>query len=1133
LSLFSLLKNNYTGSIRAFNFLKKERMNTLRISRTPLFWIALTSVCVSGLIFTYHYFPKAFAILNIHIAMNRQEALEKASILSQDYQWGPEGYQAAAAFQSDDETKNFIELEGGGVKALNEIIKEKWYSPYYWRVRHFKEHDAHETEIFFMPEGTFYGFHEKLPEDAPGAALSAAQALQIARDNTFKNWAIDLSTYLLAESSQETQPNGRIDHQFIYHRINKTVNGAPFQLRIGITGDRLTEIKYEIKVPESFKRRYEHMRSANNSISFAALFLMCILYLGIGCFAGIAFLLSRHSFLWRPALIAAFFVAFLQTLNTLNELPLSWMEYETALSKTSFFLHLFTSLFAQLFLYTSLLTLIFAVAEGLTRYAFGNHLKMWSIWKHDAASSIQVLGRTIGGYLVIGFDMALITAMYAFASRVLGWWNPAETLFNPNVLATYQPWFSSLSQSILAGSMEECLFRAIPLAGAALVGARFGRRNVFIFLAFILQAIIFGAAHANYPAQPAYARLVELIIPSFVLGIIYLIYGLLPAILSHTLFDIFWFALPLFISTAAGTIFNKFLVIICSSIPLFIVLYARLKTKKFTEAPGIAYNKTLQPGPKIAADETPLAFKEHAPHFSTGEIRTLILCAVLGSLAWIGCTQFNQNNYPLAIAQSQAQDATNKMLSKRGFTIAQPQWTQLVSTQGEVTDQDRFTWQENGKDIYMKLLGSYIVPASWKIRYAQFEGDIAERSEEFGTLIDGKGAVLEYAHSLPEARPGATLSEQEARRKVLHIIKEEFEIDTTHLTEISAVSKKHPARLDWTFIFKDPSIQLKQGEARIKISLAGDQLSETERSIFIPEQWQRNEKQYQTIVSIIGMICTLLVLLALTLFVFLFIKRWRQFLFSASLFFIVALLLGLKATLQAINIWPLIVATFKTSEPYQYQALRSTGWLLLQIVAQSLYFGAGAALGSAKLSKLHAPQSLSIFIGVCCGFILSSLKSLSFILAPSIKPLWADYTHAASLIPSIGFALSFFTSYVSTTIIFLLLTRFSDLITDKWHKRTIAGLMSLILITFCLNGLSVESIGIWFVSSILGGISIAVLYYFVLRHIRSSIPIMTATLSVLSIVQQMAFHAYPGSSMGSIFATLLIVSLAVWWSDNL
>ena len=60
--------------------------------------------------------------------------------------------------------------------------------------------------------------------------------------------------------------------------------------------------------------------------------------------------------------------------------------------------------------------------------------------------------------------------------------------------------------------MEECVFRAIPLALGALIGARYGRRTLGHRASpFVLQALVFGGAHANYPGFPAYSRLVELL----------------------------------------------------------------------------------------------------------------------------------------------------------------------------------------------------------------------------------------------------------------------------------------------------------------------------------------------------------------------------------------------------------------------------------------------------------------------------------------------------------------------------------------------------------------------------------------------------------------------------------------------
>jgi hypothetical protein len=100
-------------------------------------------------------------------------------------------------------------------------------------------------------------------------------------------------------------------------------------------------------------------------------------------------------------------------------------------------------------------------------------------------------------------------------------------LIDPNTAAQILPSIAAAGKSLFAGFWVECLFRAVPIAGGMLVvkamfGSKLGQhpaKLVSVMLPiFIVQSVIFGAAHADYPAQPSYARLVELIFPSVGFG---------------------------------------------------------------------------------------------------------------------------------------------------------------------------------------------------------------------------------------------------------------------------------------------------------------------------------------------------------------------------------------------------------------------------------------------------------------------------------------------------------------------------------------------------------------------------------------------------------------------------------------
>jgi hypothetical protein len=208
------------------------------------------------------------------------------------------------------------------------------------------------------------------------------------------------------------------------------------------------------------------------------------------------FMLRRRRVLWRQPLVWGVAVAFMQALAAINEWPLLWMSYDTAVPRTTFFAQQCATIGVTFLGFSVFFALSFMAAETLTRAAFGDHPQFWRVWSRGSGSSTAILGRTAGGYLLVSLFSAYDVLLYLFTTRVFGWWSPAEALLHPDVLATYAPWLSAIANSFQAGFWEECLFRAVPLAGAALIGDRFGKRRLFLVIAFIVQAAVFGAGHA-------------------------------------------------------------------------------------------------------------------------------------------------------------------------------------------------------------------------------------------------------------------------------------------------------------------------------------------------------------------------------------------------------------------------------------------------------------------------------------------------------------------------------------------------------------------------------------------------------------------------------------------------------------
>ena len=109
------------------------------IIRKPIFWIFSSLLFVAGLYYSAKVFPKAFAILNIELKMDRESAFSEAKSLSNTNQWGPKDYNQAATFYHDSQTQNFVELDVGGSDKVVMLMKDNLYHFYTWKVRHYKE----------------------------------------------------------------------------------------------------------------------------------------------------------------------------------------------------------------------------------------------------------------------------------------------------------------------------------------------------------------------------------------------------------------------------------------------------------------------------------------------------------------------------------------------------------------------------------------------------------------------------------------------------------------------------------------------------------------------------------------------------------------------------------------------------------------------------------------------------------------------------------------------------------------------------------------------------------------------------------------------------------------------------------
>jgi hypothetical protein len=923
-----------------------------------------------------------------------------------------------------------------------------------------------------------------------------------------------------------------VDHRLVYERRDQTLGEGRYRLRLVVSGDRLTEVTYFIRIPEAFTRRYEQMRSANNAIGVGSTIGVLVLY-GVGGIAVGLFVLLRYRWVvWRSPVLWGFGIALVQVLDLLNQWPLMWMGYDTALSTGAYVARQLAVLGAAFVGLGVMFSLSFMAAESLTRRAFPSHPQFWRSWSRPARPSIQILGRTVAGILLVSLFFAYDAVLYFFATRVLGWWTPSEALFHPDVLATYFPWFSALAPSLQAGFWEECLFRAVPIAGAALIGDRIGQRRLMIILAFIVQSIVFGAGHAPYPTQPAYARAVELIVPSIAFGLIYLWFGLLPGIVLHFLFDAVWFALPLFVSSAPGVWIDQTLVVVLALIPLWIVVFARVRESRWTELPDELRNGAWRPPePSLARVATEDDRGVDMPQWVRRALPALGIVAVI---AWALVTPWRSEIPGIQIDSDTARETARRAVTEAGAQIDST-WRIMPVVRDGRDESHAFVLETAGRDVYMRLLGSYLSPPHWIVRVARFEGDVAERAEEWTAVLESSGSVRMVRHTLPEGRPGTSLGDDQARALAYAFIQERYGLAGPQVREVSMQPSRLAARTDWeaTFADLDPH-GLKQGELRIAVSIAGDRVSGARRFVYVPEDWERRHRNEATAALVTGIVGGLALVALLVGEAIVAVVSWSRRAFAVRLFLGFLGLQIVMRALTAINQWPSVTSAFSTAQPYRLQRVIAAVALAVGVLVPSAVLALIIGAAPIAVRRTHLRRREMLAIGASLGAIAAALLAFGRQLGSARGPAWPAIENADAVVPAAGEALSMLSTYLLWTVGVLVVVMATDQVTRSWRRWRIPVALLIVLIGLSVGALAASGpLLAWLATGLIIGILMLVSYVVVLRYDPALLPIATAVLVLTSAIRLIPLRSFPGAAFGAGAGVLLTLGIGWWWGRAL
>ena len=168
-----------------------------------------------------------------------------------------------------------------------------------------------------------------------------------------------------------------------------------------------------------------------------------------------------------------------------------------------------------------------------------------------------------------------------------------------------------------------------------------------------------------------------------------------------------------------------------------------------------------------------------------------------------------------------------------------------------------------------------------------------------------------------------------------------------------------------------------QGEKRLAIQIAGDEVVDAYRFVHVPEEWARKERDRRAIPQVIGIACGVLIAAIVIGGVATGILNWSRRKFSPATFLLLLALLFVVNVAGLLNRLPMVTAQFSTAQPYKTQLLMLVGMGIVGLLLLSVSIGLIAGLlhkWTAEADRL--PSLASWVVGFSVGSLAAGLAAV-------------------------------------------------------------------------------------------------------------------------------------------------------------
>ncbi|WPC39240.1 hypothetical protein [Clostridium sp. JS66] len=1110
--------------------------------------LGLILFSIAAILF-FVFAPSSQGELDFNVKMDKNQAINETKKLAEKHGWSLKNSRETASFSLDEKAQTYYELKVGNFQKLNSLInKEEGYIPATWTVSIIPKGGNEKVDVYFTPSGKVYGFYKNVLDDVKGPALSEDAAKTIAEKESVNNWSLNLKEYKLVDKSQKIQSNGRIDYIFNYIRY-MNIGEAKDKVELQVKGDKLVKVQHYLDVPESFTRNYEQQRSSNDNIANTSSFIFYILIFIVGFFC-FFYLNKRKMIAWKNPLIFVVFLIFMTLINGIFNMKqdLTYMD-TTYLTPTLFyivkiFISLMTGVLTGIFTFISI-----CIGEGLYKKTFPNHLNFWKMLSVRNFGSWQFLNRVIIAYVFVALMLIYETIFYGTMNHLPGWWQPASMITDPNIQGNWFAWVGSFAEALNAGVFEEFAFRAMPICIGVLIGNKYNKRKLCIVIAFVFEILVFSSAHANYPGFPAYARLLELLIVALGFGLMFYFWGIISGIIAHFTYDFILMSMMIMITPGKALMYQKILIPTIVIFPLILAIYGRMKNGCWIDIEESVYNSAnIEECVEKSNKNIEETRKEHVldieereadkieSFIETKKKNTIItvITAFLAIFAIISLFTIDSVIPKFAIERLQAESLAKQEIEKEGFKLSND-WKVISNVQvkdifendnGVFVSQDFI--RKEGKDKYKSLIGNYINPFKWKVRFVKFNGDINERAEEFQVTVIDKKHNINVKHILPQNKKGEKLTKEQAERVLYNFIKNKYAINRTDLKEISAKENKLDNRTDWAFTLEDKTTKLKIYKPEINAVVSGNEVLQINKTLQVSDSNQSQMlKKYAWILIVV---IILIIAFAIPI-IWIGIKAiiaWSKNQISKPIFFRLFFILLILNIVSLFLNMPEKQMEFSTTSSFESQLITSVAGGMFGKVIVSFIQASIIAYAKNFYKKTLKHNYFNVMAIFCIVLILFSISNI-FTGRNVLEVDRSIYCSLGALNKFLGQLTAMCTSYIGKIALFFAILMAVKNLKNRCSK---IALGILLIVPYGIASSFSSSSPAMLVFSLLCGVIYILLYKYFFQYNAALSAVFIGIMYILSNVKGIVLNQYPTLNV-SVGLSLIITSFLIIYTYNI